>query len=275
MHVNTNDEPPSFGAMPTDQGGLRRILSGARAILSGIRELRGVAGVRRAYLWIVLSLMLISLLLNALGFWAIQKYIPIAEDSSIWSTLLFWTLRILSAAAVILLSPLVAIISCNILFPIFSELPFLAGVNALRPSLATELKQAPGLSTPVAIGINLRRLFSLLAFSFCFFLMGLIPVVGPLLASPLQFIIAARIVGWELLDPYFDKKGVSFSEQKRMVSRYLPEILGLGAVCAPLLSIPLIGPLFFGLLQASTARFVIDLLETAPPPSHLSLESSS
>lgn len=242
------------------QSFLRRVMNGAGSILSGIRFVIKDAEVRRTYRLIIVALFLFSCVLYAAGIFGVLHFTESTESNAAWRSALMVLLRVLGVLVVFLLSPIVAITTCNLLFPVFSEIPFFAGLNARDQTRAQRLKGLPGLGTPASIASSLRRFVVFLLVSLGCLLLALVPVVGALLAPPLQFYVAARIVGWELLDPYFDRLELRYVDQKKAMSLYSPEVLGMGLVCAPLLAIPLVGPLLFGILQASVAEFVISQL---------------
>jgi uncharacterized protein involved in cysteine biosynthesis len=184
-----------------------------------------------------------------------------SEEGGFVKELGLWVLRVVGIVVVLFAAPLIAITLCNLLFPVFSERPFMAGLRALDRPRAEALEARPGLSLAETIINSIRRFVVFLFITAGCFLLGLVPIVGAFLAPPIQFFLTARTLGWEMLDPYFDRCGLNWAEQKRVVKAKAPEILGLGVVCAPLLAIPLVGPLFFGLLQAGTAAFVLETFD--------------
>lgn len=251
-----------------------RLGRGASAVLHGISAIYKDKEVLSTYRFFLLGLFVLSLLISALGGYAVFHFSKPASDASTWIVWGLLLLRLVSWAAVLLISPLVAITTCNLLFPVFSEIPFFAGMKSLNADRGRSLEALTGLGTARAIFNSLRRFALFVLISSGIFLFGLLPVVGPLIAPPLQLYFTARTVGWELLDPYFDRLQLTTAEQKTVVRKYSAEILGMGLVCAPLLAIPFVGPLLFGLIQAGAAEFVLqifpqsdnkqDLLEVAP-----------
>lgn len=221
----------------------------------------GNRDVRKAYRVILLGLFSVTLLLTAGGGYAVWSFTDTPEQSALLARVGFWLLRIVGLVLVFFAAPLLAITICNLLFPVFSEIPFMAGLRALDRRRADALQLRPGLPLSATIFNSIRRFFLFLLITSGCFLLGLVPVVGPLLAAPVQFYLSARTLGWEMLDPYFDRCGLGWADQKQILKARAPEILGLGVVCAPLLAIPLVGPLFFGLLQAGTAGFVIETFD--------------
>src|SRR5690606_22737695 len=149
------------------------------------------------------------------------------------------------------------------------EIPFFAGLRSMDSERAARLQARPGLGTPSAIVTSLRRFGAFLVVVVCCALLSLVPVIGPVLAFPVQIYFAARTVGWEMLDPYLDRLGIKYGSQKQVVRAFGPEILGLGLVYAPLLSIPLVGPLCFGLLQAGAAKFGVEVRPPGDAGEHL------
>jgi len=251
---------------------LNRIGRGAQVFISGVRQTASNPDVKTAYGWLVLALFLVSVALNLLGIWAVWHFTPMNAVDSIWLKVGYWLLRIVATSLVLLLSPLISITFCNLVFPAFSEIPFLAGVRALNPKRAEEWETKPGLPLSTSIAISSRRLAIMMGVLIGCFLLALVPVVGPFIATPLQFYLGARTTGWEMLDPYFDRQGLGWEEQGRRVGEFLPEVLGMGLVCAPVLAVPFLGPLCFGLLQAGAAKFVLDILDkqdSHAPPSEL------
>jgi hypothetical protein len=65
----------------------------------------------------------------------------------------------------------------------------------------------------------------------------------------------------ELLDPYFEARGLDHKRQVELMARHRGECLGFGLVCAPLLALPFVGPFFFAWVQAAAADLVADVLE--------------
>lgn len=242
---------------------LFRMRRGAAAALRGISIVYKDKEVRKTYRVILLGLFVVSLLLNLSGGYAIWHFTKTASDASTWTILGAFLLRFLGWSAVLLISPLVAITTCNLLFPVFSEIPFFAGLLSLDSVRGSALKARTGLDTKAAILNSVRRFAVFALLSSGLFLFGLVPVIGPLAAPPLQLYFTARTIGWEMLDPYFDRIKLSYPDQKTVVRKYSAEILGMGLLCSPLLALPLVGPLLFGLVQAGSAKFVLDVF----PPS--------
>lgn len=236
-----------------------RLGRGASSVIKGISSIYKDKEVRKTYRFLLLGLFALSLFAYALGGYAVWYFSQPASDASTWVVWGLRLLRLLGWIAVLFVSPLVSITACNLLFPVFSEIPFLSGMKSLDARRWQNIDALVGVGTAAAIFNSLRRFGLFVLISSMLFLLSLIPVVGPLVASPVQLYFTAKTVGWELLDPYFDRLRLSRAEQKTVVRQYSLEILGMGLVCAPLLAIPFVGPLLFGLVQAGAAQFVLDV----------------
>lgn len=234
---------------------------GVSSALTGLREASRNASLKKAYAFIALGLSLLSLFVLVGGLALLVHFTPMSGEQSTLTRVGLWALRIFGGLAWTLATPILSIGLMNLLFPVFSEIPFLAGMRAIAPERARELESARGFPLWIVVGWNARRLFvHLLGFVVCFAL-GFIPLLGAFVAPVLQFLLAARLIGWELLDPYFDKRGLDWAQQKSALAAHRGECFGFGAVNALVLAIPLVGPLFFGVLQAGAARFVLDVFE--------------
>jgi uncharacterized protein involved in cysteine biosynthesis len=242
-----------------------RLKNGASAGLQGIAHVYRDREVRRTYRFLLLGMFLLSLLTSAGAVYAVITLTAVNATEPRWFVLGAWVLRVFGIVVAFLVSPLISITVCNLLFPVFSEIPFFAGLRSLDVKRSAQLQARRGLGTTSAIVTSLRRFGSFLVIVVCCALLGFVPVVGALLALPVQVYFTAKTVGWEMLDPYLDRLGANYQEQKRVVRTYRPEILGLGLVYSPLLSLPLVGPLCFGLLQAGAAKFVVAIM----PPGDL------
>jgi uncharacterized protein involved in cysteine biosynthesis len=152
--------------------------------------------------------------------------------------------------------------------PAFSGAPFFAGLKIIRAARADELSKSPGLGTRAGVWMILRKMPWFLGLSAAFFMIGWIPFVGPPAAVLGHLVNTSRMVSWELLDPYFDARLLDYHARNRIIARYRFEVFGFGIICTPLLSIPLIGALFFGWLQSATAQFVVEVMENELETEH-------
>jgi len=239
------------------------LFDGMAAALRGAWTAPRHRAVREAYLGLIFAMFALGVAASALGLYALFEWTDPAAASA-WSSAGWWTLRILGSLVVLVVAPLLAVFISNLCFPLFAELPFMAALGALRPERARQLAALPGLPWHVALGINLRRLCVFVLLSGGCFALGFVPFVGPFVALPLSFVVAARSLGWELLDPYLSRRGLGLMQQKAYLKLHFWPIFGFGLVAAAALAIPLVGPLFFGVLQAAAAELVAGVLEPAP-----------
>mmetsp|Transcript_5799 Transcript_5799/g.21122 ORF Transcript_5799/g.21122 Transcript_5799/m.21122 type:complete len:152 (-) Transcript_5799:119-574(-) len=86
---------------------------------------------------------------------------------------------------------------------------------------------------------------------------GILPVVGPILGSTLQLSVTSFTIGWELLDVWCEKQGLSFTEQQKLVEDKRFTVIGFGLPFSMMLAVPLIGPLSIGIAQSAAATFVV------------------
>jgi uncharacterized protein involved in cysteine biosynthesis len=91
-----------------------------------------------------------------------------------------------------------------------------------------------------------------------------VPVVGSIGGPVLQAYFTARALGWELLDPYFEKLQMSFDAQHVFVKQHRAPLVGFALPYCFVMAIPLLGPFAFGLAQAAAGVFTREILETPP-----------
>jgi hypothetical protein len=245
---------------------MRALLASAGATLKGLFAAAQSREVRHAYLLALGGLLATTLLLHAGLGWLLWDVTEPGPAASTWRLAGLLALRVLGGLMLLLVAPLLALNVVNVAFPLFSSVPFMAGLRALAPERAATLEARPGLSARVSVALALRRLMLNLAALLGCFALALLPVVGPPLAATLQALWTARSLGSELLDPYFERLGLGLEGQRRFVREHLGAVLGHGAVAAPLLAVPLLGALSFGLLQAATAHVVVRVLESDTEP---------
>jgi len=233
--------------------------------MRGLRLALGDPGVRRIYLRLAMALMLTSIVLVVgLGYvlWAL---IPVPEST--WLLVLVWTLRIAGTALTLLAAPLLALFIVNIVFPFLGEDVFLAGLRAVDPARADELAAAKGAGLAASTANSLRRLLYFIGVTALIFMLALVPVLGAVLGPLAQLWFGSRMLSWELLDPYFDRRGLDHAEQRARMKAHRAAMFGFGAPWTLLLAIPIVGPLGFGLAQAAAALLVTDVLEPRRPAS--------
>ncbi|MFO7561408.1 MAG: EI24 domain-containing protein [Enhygromyxa sp.] len=229
---------------------------GFRIALEGMKLALRSEDVSRIYLRAAAVIFGLSLVIDAglIGglFWLTSP----AEDAALWLLVAVWIARVIGTLAALLVGPLLAIFTVNIAFPFFNQGVFLAGLRLVDPERAAALEAKPGMPFAPAAGLAAWRLIKFVVLSAGLFVLGLIPVVGSLVAAALQLWLTARTVSWELMDPYFDSLDIRDAEQREIVGRLQKPLLGFGVPVALLLAIPFVGPLCFGLAQAAAGTFV-------------------
>ena len=86
-------------------------------------------------------------------------------------------------------------------------------------------------------------------------MVGIVPFVGPVLGSVLQLSVTSFALGWELLDVWCERQGLSYEEQQKLVEQKRFTIIGFALPFSMLLAVPLFGPLSFGIAQSAAATF--------------------
>ncbi|MEZ4427349.1 MAG: EI24 domain-containing protein [Nannocystaceae bacterium] len=245
--------------------------AGGSAAVRGLRRALASEGVRRTYVQLLLALWVLSLVLVAGLVTVLWLLTPIAPDASLWATIGLWATRIAGALMLALVGPVLALFAVNIIFPMLSERVFFAGMRELDPERAAALEEAEGMSVTRSIKMSVARMLYFLGWTLLAFVLALIPVIGALLGPAVQFWMTARIMTWELLDPVFDKRDMDLHAQRGFLRRNGASMVGFGLPYGFLMSLPLVGPLFFGLAQAAVASLYVEVL--APRGEDLALES--
>ncbi|KIG13510.1 hypothetical protein DB30_08022 [Enhygromyxa salina] len=237
---------------------------GFRLALEGMKLALRSPDVGSAYLKLAGAVFVLTLVISSGSIWGLWASTAPAADASTWMLIGLWALRIVGSLLALMVGPLLAIFTVNIVFPMFNKGVFLAGLRAIDPDRAAALGAKPGMPFWPSVGIALWRLAKFLVLSLCCLLIGLIPVVGTIVGTVAETGLAARTVAWELLDPYFDCLDIRHAEQQAFVKRHQPALLGFGLPIALMLAIPIVGPLLFGLAQVAGAMFVARELPVDP-----------
>jgi uncharacterized protein involved in cysteine biosynthesis len=238
-----------------------RFVAGASAALRGFRLATTHAEVRRTYATLALVLLVLATALDVLGVWAIWELTRPDADPSWWGTILRLLLRLGGIALVLIAAPIIALWVVNGVLPFLGQKVFLAGLRAVAPARAAELAERPGQSLGRSLADATMRMLFFVLTSLAAFLVSFVPVVGTLVAPPLEAYLGARALGWELLDPYFDKLGLRFDPQRDFIGDHRPAIVGFALPYVLLLAIPIVGPFAYGLAQAATGLFVAEVIE--------------
>ena len=117
------------------------------------------------------------------------------------------------------------------------------GVAAAR---AQSLATLTGVAVPIGVGVSL------------------VPVAGPFIAGALAAAVAAYSLTWELLDPYFDKAGLDFEAQERVVWGNAVALTCFGVPFSLALAVPFFGPMTVAVAQGAAAEVVWRVLERDP-----------
>jgi uncharacterized protein involved in cysteine biosynthesis len=232
-------------------------IRGVRAALDGIQVAFRDRGVREAYLKVVLGLVALTLVIDALGLWGILTFIDPSTAESELMGLIRWLLRAVGIVLVLLIGPLVALLIMNIVFPMFSEPVFMAGLRAQDPDRAARVAQGPGMPLRIAAGLAAIRLARFIGWTLVFLLVGLVPFVGGILGAIGQAWLTARTAASELMDPYFDRLDLRWDEQQKFYARHRDALLGFGLPLGVMLAIPLLGPLLFGWAQGAAGTLLV------------------
>jgi len=237
-------------------------VGGAALALRGLRMALASAEVRRVYLHLALTLVATSVALMAGLGWAIWTLIPSPDDPAVWLAVLLWTLKVGGTALAMMAAPLLALFIVNIVFPFLGERVFMAGLKCVDPGRAAEFEAAGGVGFRSSVASSLRRLLYFIGITMLTFGITLVPVFGVVLGPAAQLWFASRMLSWELLDPYFERRGLAYAGQKAVVNSHKTAMFGFGAPWTLLLALPVVGPLGFGLAQAAAALLVTDVIET-------------
>lgn len=212
---------------------------------------------RRLFLW----LSLVVLALDAAGIYGLWHVTQMPADATGWMVAAIWTGRVVGLLAVLLIAPMLSIFVSNIVMPMFNEKPFFAGLRALNPERAAALESQEGTSFGTQVWISVVRLGVLIAYVIIGLAVSAIPLVGTIAGPLVGVYLAARLLGWELLDPYFARRNMGLKQQRAFLRQHGKVVLGFAAPYAAAFSIPFIGPLLFGIAQAAVAILVERELE--------------
>lgn len=217
--------------------------------------------VRKTYWSALLVLLAAGWGMSALLLWAVFHLVAIPAAASVWAEVGLWVLRVVLSLGALLVAAVLALPLAQLIAPRFCAAPFFAGLSGRSPLRSRTWRGGPGLSLRASLEAFVRRLPRFFALAGLGFASSFLPLVGGPLAATLHWSNAAWMVCSELLDPYFEARGLDHSKQTELMTRHRFECLGFGLVCAPLLALPLAGPFFFAWLQAAAAHLVADVLD--------------
>jgi len=233
---------------------------GALAAVQGFRFALHRPEIRRLYRRLAVVLFVVTLLLIGGLSALLWHFTAASHEASALRVVALWLLRLGGLAVVGLSAPLLALLGVNAAWPALSEQVFMAALKELDPARAEGLAAAPGASLKAGLATALRRLGYFFVMTLVAFGAALVPIVGVIAGPLLQGYVSARAITWELLDPYFDRRGLDFARQQAEIRAQRWAVLGFGLPMTLLLAIPLVGPLLFGFAQAAAAKFVVDVL---------------
>lgn len=239
------------------------VLAGFRCLLSGLRNARSAPGLGRAYGRYALALVLTSLvLIAALGTgafqgleWVLTERVD-ADLSETARTVIEVVGTVVVVAISLVIAPVLSLVIVGAALPIWSEQLFYAGMHGIDPARAVRLSSAPGDGITVSLRLGMRRLVRLLVVQLLGFGLSFVPVIGVILGPAVSLVGAGWIVGWEMIDPYLSRLGLSIPEQRAVARAHRRDLLGFGVPASAIMAIPVLGPAFFGLIQVAAARLV-------------------
>lgn len=220
--------------------------------------------VGRAYLKLATVILVLTLMLDVAGVWTVLHFTGSEGDAEWWARVGWILLRVAGIGIVLLAAPVLAMFVSNTFFPVLSERVYLAGMRAVDPVRADELAALPGLPLRTTMVQNLIRMMMFIGLSVIAFACSFVPVVGSIGGPILQAYFTARALGWELLDPYFEKLEMRFDAQHRFVKEHRAPIVGFALPYSLVMAIPILGPFAFGIAQAAAGVFTREILETPP-----------
>jgi len=238
--------------------------SAAALALRGLKMAIGSADIRRVYFRLAFVLVLTSLVLTAGLGYAAWTLMPEPGPETTLMAIGLWVLRVLAVVLSALVAPLVALFVVNIVFPFLAEGVFFAGLRAVDPARADALQGAAGTGFATSTASSVRRLFYYLGGSLLIFMLACVPLIGAVAGPLAQLWFTARMLSWELLDVYFERRGLDYAGQRALLKAHRGAMFGFGAPWTLLMAVPIVGPLGFGLAQAAAALLVTDVLEAKP-----------
>lgn len=235
--------------------------SAATLAVRGLRLALGSPDIRRVYFKLAAALVLTSIGLTlGLGY-AAWTLMPAPADVGTIAAALLWVLRLVAVVLAALVAPLIALFVVNIVFPFLAEGVFFAGLRAVDPARAESLAKEAGAGFTTSTTSSVRRLGYYLGGSLLIFGLACVPVIGALAGPLAQLWFTARMLSWELLDVYFERRGLDYAGQRATLVAHRGAMFGFGAPYTLLLAIPVVGSLGFGLAQAAAALLVTEVLE--------------
>lgn len=235
--------------------------AGVNAAMRGLSLVFSASGVRATYLQLVAVMLVVAGALDVLGIWAVLHYTEATPDAAWWSSIGLWVLRIAGIILILFVAAYVAFFIVTNAFPFLGQRVFMAAMRTLDPARAAELEASEGLSFSQGMADAARRFFLYIGLSLLAVASSFIPVAGAVLGPGLSAWFTARALGWELLDPWFDKLQWRYAEQRSFINDNRSTLFGFGLPLSLAMAIPLVGPFVFGAAQAAAAQLVSGVLD--------------
>jgi len=236
--------------------------------------------------------LLVAVALDAGGTYLTGQWLNPGEDAGALWTLIEGLALVVVDGAWLLVSPLIAIAVVQQLLPLLGEKILFDALKvpvggssspgdspgdespvgdsplvALRSARVAELEGSDGLGLG-SIGVAAARAQSLAGLAGLAVPLGLglslVPVAGPFAAGALATAVAAYSLTWELLDPYFEKAGLNFEAQEKVVWSNRVALTCFGVPFSLALAVPVVGPMTVAVAQGAAAEVVWRVLERDP-----------
>ncbi len=242
---------------------MKPLFAGLRSALVGARSALSHADVRRAYVRLVTVIAGFTVVLQSLGVWGLWTFTAHDDGTDVGAGM--WAVRVVGALVCLFVAPFAALVLTNVVFPLFGDAIFMASLRARNPHYADQLMRTPSLPVHAAAMASVRRLLLVGAAWLGLFALALVPGVN-VMVPPVQLAFTAYMLGWELLDPFFGQTGVPYRQQRDVLRGHRVGLIGFGLPWALVMSVPVLGPLCFGVAQAAAAQWVCDAWGGAARP---------
>ena len=259
--------------------GLACALAGSKAALSSPSD---------AWKPLTAATLAVAVALEGAGFYAAGSFLTPGEDAGVVSSLIRRLALVAVDGAWIFVAPLLAIAVVQQVLPLLGEKILFDGLRASANRLADQpdsdqpsanaaaetrarrieaLEASDGLGLR-GIGVAASRARSLAALGAGAIPVGvgasLVPVAGPVASAAVAAAVAAYALAWELLDPYFDKAGLEFEAQERVVWANRFALVAFAAPFTAALAVPFVGPSASAVAQGAAGELVWRVLEKEP-----------
>ncbi len=239
----------------------KRLRFGFSLAIKGVKAASKNQETSRFYLWYVSLFSLLTLGLLGGGSFALWSFVTPSVQAAWYVQIGLWLVVLLGMMSSLLLAPLIAFFTLNAGVPLVQERLLFSALEHSIPQRTAWLRAQEGLPLYLSILHSLRRLVGLMLLFVVSFLLSFIPLLGPALAFGLQLYFSAPLLSSEFLEPYFEKLGMNFQEQKRASLDAIDELRGFGSFCLLVVSLPVVGAFFIGVLQAAAAQLVLEVYE--------------